>query len=60
MDRYLLFPPAKRQCTVQPACVHGVIYKWCLDGIDADHHMYGIVYIGQVVRVVNDACVTPL
>lgn len=51
MDRHLLFPPAKRQSTVQPACVHGVIYKWCLDGVDADHHLYGIVYIGQVVRV---------
>ena len=51
MDRYLLFPPAKRQYTVQSTRVHGVIYKWCLDGIDADHHLHGIVYIGQVVRV---------
>ena len=30
--------------------VHAVVYRWTLSGVPSEHPLFGIVYIGQVVR----------
>lgn len=50
MERYLTHPP-KRQRVAEVQNVHAVVYTWTLDRIaNEEHVLYGIKYVGQVVR----------